>query len=300
MPMTVITITKAPAKLRGDLTKWMQEISTGVYVGNFNSRVREKLWQRIIESIENGQATMSYSSRNEIGYEFQTFRTSRIGVDYDGIPLVMLPMIVEDKSLLKHGFSDASKFQQIKKFSQNNRVLTQKKLSYVVIDIETTGLNPETDQMIEIGAIKINHNQISEFQMLVEFNKTLPKNITELTGITDEMLRKDGQEIKLVMKEFVRFIEDYPLVGYNIDFDKKFILNTIKRCGGSDFKNPFIDLLSFVKKEKMFLANYKLQTVLKAYDILDTLPHRALQDSRLTAELATKVNVFLNFLRMKP
>src|SRR5574337_193652 len=80
MPMTVITITKAPAKLRGDLTKWMQEIDTGVYVGNFNSRIREKLWDRVSDCIGSGQATMSYSSRNEIGYDFETLYTSRRSV----------------------------------------------------------------------------------------------------------------------------------------------------------------------------------------------------------------------------
>ena len=45
MPFTVITLKKVPNSLRGDLTRWMQEIATGVYVGNFNSRVREALWQ---------------------------------------------------------------------------------------------------------------------------------------------------------------------------------------------------------------------------------------------------------------
>lgn len=54
MPLTVITMTNCPLSLRGDLTKWMQEIATGVYVGNFNSRVREELWKRIEDSVGNG------------------------------------------------------------------------------------------------------------------------------------------------------------------------------------------------------------------------------------------------------
>ena len=47
MPFTVITLKKVPQALRGDLTKWMQEITTGVYIGNFNTKVREKLWKRV-------------------------------------------------------------------------------------------------------------------------------------------------------------------------------------------------------------------------------------------------------------
>ena len=61
MPFTVITLKKVPDSLRGDLTRWMQEIATGVYVGSYNSKVREYLWKRVIESIGDGEATISYS-----------------------------------------------------------------------------------------------------------------------------------------------------------------------------------------------------------------------------------------------
>ncbi len=55
MPLTVITVKNAPPSLRGDLTKWMQEIATGVYVGNFNTKVREQLWSRVKDSVSNGE-----------------------------------------------------------------------------------------------------------------------------------------------------------------------------------------------------------------------------------------------------
>ena len=72
MPLTVITLKNVPPSLRGDLTKWMQEIATGVYIGNFNPRIRERLWNRICENTSIGEATLSYATRNEIGYTFQT------------------------------------------------------------------------------------------------------------------------------------------------------------------------------------------------------------------------------------
>ena len=80
-----------PNSLRGDLTKWLQEISTGVYVGNINARVRDELWKRITNNIKQGQATMSFPKRNEIGYDFVVFNTKRKVIDCDGIPLVFLP-----------------------------------------------------------------------------------------------------------------------------------------------------------------------------------------------------------------
>ena len=92
MPFTVITLKKVPESLRGDLTRWMQEISTGVYVGNYNSRVREFLWKRVVETVGNGEATICYSCRNEIGYAFGTCNTERKVIDFDGIPLVLIPV----------------------------------------------------------------------------------------------------------------------------------------------------------------------------------------------------------------
>ena len=298
MPMTVIILTNVPPKIRGDLTKWMQEISTGVYIGNFNSRVREQLWKRVTEGIGNGQVTMSYSSRNELGYDFETFRTNRVSIDYDGIPLVLSPILSNEENYLKQGYSNASKFHQIKKFSKIKPNSFKTEVSYVVFDFETTGLDSEKDQIIEIGAIRVEGTERSEFQIFISNNKQLPKNIVDLTGITDEMLRTEGLEIKTAMKEFSDFVKDSPLVGYNVDFDKSFIQNTNKKLNISSFNHhQFIDLLKFVKKEKMFLGNYKLQTALKAYEILEVVPHRALKDSKLVAELATKVNGFQNFLK---
>jgi len=88
MPFTVITLKKVPPSLRGDLTKWMQEIATGVYVGNFNSKVREEIWERVKENVAAGEATLSYSTQNEIGYSFETRNTRQTNIDFDGIPLV--------------------------------------------------------------------------------------------------------------------------------------------------------------------------------------------------------------------
>ena len=108
MPLTVITMTNCPLSLRGDLTKWMQEIATGVYVGNFNSRVREELWKRIEDSVGNGAVTMSFSSQNEIGYDFKTIHSNREVVYLDGLPLVSIPSNDMLECDIKYGFSAVS------------------------------------------------------------------------------------------------------------------------------------------------------------------------------------------------
>ena len=83
--MIVITLTDCPPKVRGDLSKWLLEISTGVYVGNLSARVRDELWGRICEHVKDGRATMVYSSNGEQKLDFAIHNTSWLPVDY-GFP----------------------------------------------------------------------------------------------------------------------------------------------------------------------------------------------------------------------
>lgn len=286
--------------LRGDLTKWMQEIATGVYVGNFNGKVREKLWKRVKESVKEGEATLSYAYRNEIGYLFDTVNTHREVVDFDGIPLIMIPLKEEKQRQESLGFSKAAKFRKAQKYSnivlkkQEEKEGKSKKKhhTYVVIDIETDGLDEESGSILELGAYKVNQSGKEEFHSFIEYNGTLPKKIKELTGITEEILKQEGRPPIEAMKEFLEFIGDFDLLGYAVDFDIRFINNELRKLGLPLIKNKRYDLLHYVKKEKMFLSNYKLQTVLKEYGIEEKLPHRALPDTKLIYQLSTKVNKF--------
>ncbi|MCY3035522.1 MULTISPECIES: type I-E CRISPR-associated endoribonuclease Cas2e [Aerococcus] len=300
MPLTVITMKNCPPSLRGDLSKWMQEIATGVYVGNFNSRVREALWERVSQNVGVGEATMSYAYRNEIGYRFETINAKRQVVDYEGIPLVLLPNTLADKKTSKkHGFSKIAKQRQAKKYSisSKNRRDGKEQLSYIIIDIETTGLDPLKDSIIEIAALAIKNGEIvKEFDCLVNYEGILPLEITSLTGIADQLLKKEGQKLEDVLKDFKAFIGEADLVGYNISFDIKFINYHLKQLKLPKLNNKSIDLMSFVKKEKLFLSNYKLETALPAYGINEEVPHRALADVHLIYRLALKVNKFSKFM----
>ncbi|AXQ78449.1 type I-E CRISPR-associated endoribonuclease Cas2 [Streptococcus chenjunshii] len=293
MPLTVITVTNVPPSLKGDLTKWMQEIATGVYVGNFNTKVREQLWERVQDNVGNGEATISYAYRNEIGYQFDTVNAQKKVADYDGIPLVMLPSSLDTASREpKLGFSDAARFRKIRKYTTPVKNRNTPPSPYVVVDIETDGLNEHENTIIEIGAIKVNQNQIEEFEYLVHYDKALPKSISRLTGISQELLNREGMALSTVLQEFLNFIENLDLIGYGINFDIKFINRELAQLNYPLLKNKTHDLMRTVKNEKLFLPNYKLQTVLKAYGIEEKVPHRALPDSKLIYKLSTKVNKF--------
>lgn len=89
--MIVIVLTDSPPKLRGHLTRWLFEISPGVYVGKVSARVRELLWEQVKENIALGRAIMTYSSNNEQGLEFVTIGQEWEPVDYEGLELMMRP-----------------------------------------------------------------------------------------------------------------------------------------------------------------------------------------------------------------
>lgn len=301
IPLTVVTLTNVPKSLRGDLSKWMQEIATGVYVGNFNSKVRDQLWARILENIGDGQATISYAYRNEIGYKFDTANTQREAIDCEGLPLVLIKK--EDNDIeYKKGYSKAAKFRKAKKFSQNNidtKLHIEEPHNYIVLDIETDGLDFKKNNIIEIGAVKISEREIQTFQSLINTGVDIPRPIEKLTKINREMLEEEGRDLEEVLEEFLEFIEDSPLVGYNLNFDIMFINMALKQLGKNQVTNKKYDLLSYIKKENKYLSSYKLSNVLKQYNITKEPPHRALEDAKLTYELSKKVDKLLEDLNNK-
>ena len=94
---------------------------------------------------------------------------------------------------------------------------------YIVLDIETTGLDPEFDEIIEIGAIKvINGKIVDEFSELVKPSNAITPFISSLTGITNDML-KTAKNINQVLPKFLDFVKDMTIVGHNVNFDINFI-----------------------------------------------------------------------------
>lgn len=297
MPMTVITVTKAPPSLRGDLTKWMQEIAVGVYIGNFNSKVREQLWKRVTQSIGAGQATISYAYRNESGYQFQTYMTHRQHIDYEGIPLVLIP--AEEKSeadeSIRTGFSNAAKFWQAQKFSSAAGKPKDNMQNFVVMNVVTDG----EGRIIEIAAVKDGGEAGSTYSRLIEYEGRLPDKVKEKTGITEEMLYSKGMPLYESLKQFVDFVGEAPIVGYSMDEGMTLINEALEKAGELLLKNDRYDLRKYVKKEKMFLSDYRLESVLAAYDIEGQASNRALADVDLIYDLAMKVNKFLKSLGAK-
>lgn len=89
--MTVLVLTACPAGLRGHLTRWLLEISPGVFVGHVPTRVRDALWDRVIEMCRDGRAILVYTVRGEQHFEFRVHRHDWEVVDFDGLKLMRRP-----------------------------------------------------------------------------------------------------------------------------------------------------------------------------------------------------------------
>ena len=155
--------------------------------------------------------------------------------------------------------------------------------TWVVFDCETTGLEPEKNDITEIGAVKIVNGKIVEkFQHLCKPFEPIPARITEITGITDAMVENEPSSFD-ILKDFITFVGDSTLVGYNVNFDYQFLINVAKR------KDEIInfetrDCLVDAKNKISYLPNFKLGTLVKHLGITLDNAHRALYDATATAE----------------
>ncbi|HEY5857203.1 MAG TPA: type I-E CRISPR-associated endoribonuclease Cas2e [Aldersonia sp.] len=112
--MVVIVLTACPAGLRGHLTRWLLEISSGVFVGRATSRVRDRLWAHVVELAKDGKAIMVYSTPGEQGLSFRVHRHHWTPVDVDGIQLMLRPHTdeVQQPGDMRRGWSKASRYRR--------------------------------------------------------------------------------------------------------------------------------------------------------------------------------------------
>jgi len=161
----------------------------------------------------------------------------------------------------------------------------------VVFDLETTGLKPGQNKITEIGAVKIrNGTIIDEFQSFVNPGVRIPEKIVKLTGITDEMV-KSAPPIEPVLLKFLEFIGDSFLVAHNASFDMGFIRHFAEELNVV-ISNSVVDTLGLSRMLLGHLRNHKLNTVAQDLGVSLENHHRAVDDSKATAE------IFQHFIKM--
>lgn len=164
--------------------------------------------------------------------------------------------------------------------------------TYVVFDIETTGLSKEKEMITEIGAVKVADGEIIDrFSTFVNPQRPISAEITKLTGITDDMV-KDAPTIENVLPEFLKFCEDTVLVAHNASFDTGFIRIAAERAGLGELHHTIVDTLELARALLPELNKHKLDIVCEHLGVTLNGHHRAVNDAEATAE------VFIKFLDM--
>lgn len=155
--------------------------------------------------------------------------------------------------------------------------------SYVCIDLETTGLDPKRDKIIEMGAVRVDNNQITaQWESFVNPGRKLEERIVELTGIRDEQL-VDAPKIEQILPEFLDFISDRVLLGHSVLFDFSFLKKAAVNERMS-FERQGIDTLKIARKYLQNLESRSLEHLCKYYGIPHSA-HRALEDAKATVVL---------------
>jgi DNA polymerase III epsilon subunit family exonuclease len=154
---------------------------------------------------------------------------------------------------------------------------------FIFLDLETTGLDANAHEVIEVAAIKYvkGESEQTSFQSLVKPEKRIPAKITQITGIDKEMIASEGRDPKEVWPDFFAFIYDLPLVSYNYAFDGPFLQAALKKYAGAPLlKNPSSCALVLARRAWPGLESYKLGALAKRAKLDAGDAHRALSDAK--------------------
>lgn len=172
-------------------------------------------------------------------------------------------------------------------YNSQHRLLSED--TYVVFDVETTGLSAVYDTIIELAAVKVRGGEIVDrFEAFANPHHPLSATTIELTGITDDMVR-DAPDPEEVLGNFREWAGDDILVAHNASFDMGFLNVGYKKIGCEKASNPVIDTLELGRFLYPELKNHRLNTLCKKFDIELTQHHRAIYDAEATGHLLMKM-----------
>lgn len=158
---------------------------------------------------------------------------------------------------------------------------------FVVLDLETTGLSVKEDQILEIGAVKVQGGEVTaSYETFVNPGRKVPERITELTGIRDEMIA-NAPDVETAVRGFLDFCGGLPLLGHNILFDYSFIKQAAINAR-LDFEKEAWDTLKIARKALPDLESRSLEALCGYYQIPREHAHRAMDDVLETLALVPK------------
>ena len=241
--MVIVILSDCPPRLRGELSKWMLEINAGVYIGNISARVREQLWQLICSDIKNGHATMVYPILNEQRYAFKVYKSKWTPTNFDGLVLVCKPFL----NKLHDYNSKIALSQKVDKINKHKQDEFSYPSDYVIVNIITTGINIQLDNIIEIAALKVEKNKpVQEYHCFIRniFDIYIKRKEFVSSDVPDDNFKNE----KEAYEGFLSFVNDSTLICHNAPFIFGFIRKELRKSSFHGLKNRFIDTLRIAEK----------------------------------------------------
>ena len=160
---------------------------------------------------------------------------------------------------------------------------------FTVFDVETTGMNPVHNRIIELAAVRVETDgSRTEFQSLIRPGCPIPREITRITRITDAMVQ-DAPVFHSVGRDFLAFAEESTLVAHNARFDLGFLQESLARTGLPLWQGKTMDTLKLVRRTHAGLPSYSLQNLRRTFNLIDPTDnmqaHRAGADVEWTVQL---------------
>ena len=173
---------------------------------------------------------------------------------------------------------------------ERGKCLSEFPADFTVVDIETTGLSSFGAEIIEVSALRYRDDHfVASFSSLIKPSAPIPYFITQLTGITNAMVR-NAPDRKGVLRDFAAFLEKDVIVGHNVSFDVNFLYDELSEHLGFTMRNDFVDVLRLSRKYLPALPDHKQVTVAAHFGLDTSGAHRAMKDTEICAE---------NYLRIK-
>ena len=167
--------------------------------------------------------------------------------------------------------------------------------TFVVTDTETTGTAPKTDRIIELAAVKVEGGEVVDtFQQLINPGRSIPKRITQITGISTGMVF-DAPPMEEVLPRYLDFLGDGVLTAHNLSFDRNFLNAELRRLGRSELTNDTLCTLRLARRLLPGLKSKGLSRLIQFYNLNVNGRHRALGDAEATATILQQFFSQLDF-----
>lgn len=292
MHMVVLVLEKCPPRLKGSISLWLFETARGVWVGDVSERVRQGIWEHCVAECGDGRCVMVWTASDvEQGFRFATFNARWDIVDLDGLLLASRPTPARIGEMRREARSEEAR-RDGSSVPDTDDVATRvpgEPARYVVLDLETTGLDPLRDAIVEIGAVQFSDGaEANVFSAIVNPGRSVPEDVTALTGITDEDV-VGGLDLREALDLLLDFIGDDVLVVHNVGFDMAFLSSACRACGVQVPSNRCMDTLMLARKTLPKSAGKSLKQLVERFDVSVDRLHRAVDDCRATREVYVRL-----------